>query len=32
MTQGLIQMDDDPESETDVLGRLPKPGNRYGSE
>jgi hypothetical protein len=26
MTWGLIQVDDDPESETDVLGTLPQSG------
>ena len=26
MARGLIQIDDDPESETDVLGTLPQPG------
>jgi hypothetical protein len=29
MTQGLIQIDDDPESEIEALGSLPQPGTRY---
>jgi hypothetical protein len=32
MTRGLIQVDDDLESETDVLGTLPQSGNRYEPE
>ena len=32
MTRGLIQVDDDPESETDVLGTLSQSGDRYEPE
>ena len=31
MPQGTIQIDTDPESETEALGPLPKPGNRCGT-
>jgi hypothetical protein len=29
MAQGMMQIDDDPESEVEALGSLPQPGNRY---